>query len=57
VDGARSNRRLDVNYRGFSADTTEEEARRLFVQRFGAEPVEVFRHSVVLVGPVPVPEA
>ncbi len=57
MDGARSNRRLDVNYRGFSADTTEEEARRLFVQRFGAEPVEVFRHSVVLVGPVPVPEA
>lgn len=41
-------------YRGFTPDTSDDEARAAFVARFGVAPARILRQrTVVLVGPVP----
>ena len=43
-------------WRGYSPDTTDDEARRLFVARFGELPATVVRvKGLVLAGPLPSP--
>lgn len=50
----RVQRRVGPPYRGFSADTSGEDARASFERRFGRPPVEMIRSGgAVLVGPVP----
>lgn len=40
-------------WRGFSPDTTDEEARAAFVARFGREPARIVRaRNLVLAGPI-----
>ncbi len=44
-----------VFFRGFSPDTSDDDARAAFVARFGVQPERIMRAAggVVLVGPVP----
>ncbi|HPI31667.1 MAG TPA: hypothetical protein PLR32_00015 [candidate division Zixibacteria bacterium] len=43
-----------VFFRGFSVDTSDDDARAAFVARFGVQPERIIRGpAVVLVGPVP----
>ena len=43
-----------VSWRGYTPDTTDDEARRLFLARFGELPATVLRSkNLVLAGPVP----
>lgn len=43
-----------VFFRGFTPDTSDDDARAAFVARFGVQPERIIRgRSVVLVGPVP----